>query len=138
MIQFTVYGEPAAKPRPRPAMRGGHARMIQDDAKNGFGLRCAYAANPVRPEKPLEGPLSLEIVALWAYPKSWSWRKRENVYKTSKPDVDNLAKGVMDVMTACGFWGDDAQVSELIVRKGYSGSPKTTVILKQLGVTDGH
>lgn len=133
MIRFTVPGEPEAKPRPRAVMRGGHAGMIQKDAPGGFGLRCAYAANRAQPPEPLKGPLSLEIVACFSYPASWSRAKRDRIRaKVSKPDLDNLAKGAMDVLTACGFWLDDAQVAELVVRKCYADQPKTTVILKRL------
>jgi Holliday junction resolvase RusA-like endonuclease len=134
-IQFTIGGEPEAKPRPRAVMRGGHAGMVQKDAPGGFGMRCAYAANLVRPAKPLEGPVSLEILAAFSHPASWSARKREATqYKTSKPDLDNLAKGVMDVLTTCEFWGDDAQVVHLVVRKRYATNPHTTVTLTALEV----
>ena len=38
-------------------------------------------------------------------------------YKTTKPDVDNMAKLLIDVMTECGYWHDDGQVSQLLLTK---------------------
>lgn len=38
---------------------------------------------------------------------------------TKKPDVDNLAKAVLDVCTALRIWHDDAQVVDLRIRKVY-------------------
>ena len=38
----------------------------------------------------------------------------------SKPDIDNLAKAVMDAMGDCDVWADDAQVAELHASKQYA------------------
>jgi Holliday junction resolvase RusA-like endonuclease len=45
--------------------------------------------------------------------------------KTSKltiprGDVDNLAKGLLDGATKAGVWGDDGQITTLIVRKRFT------------------
>jgi Holliday junction resolvase RusA-like endonuclease len=59
-----------------------------------------------RPEKPLTGALRLTV--------SWYfWTDdpaREGMYRTTKPDTDNLQKLLKDCMTALAFWKDDAQV----------------------------
>jgi len=38
-----------------------------------------------------------------------------------KPDLDNLAKAVLDAMTVGGWWGDDCQITDLRVRKEWAG-----------------
>ena len=38
-----------------------------------------------------------------------------------KPDADNLAKAILDVLTEQGWWRDDGVVSELLVIKLWSG-----------------
>ncbi len=46
---------------------------------------------------------------------------------TVKPDVDNLAKQLLDAMTRMGFWEDDRQVVELAGRKRYDTTPRWLV-----------
>jgi Holliday junction resolvase RusA-like endonuclease len=36
---------------------------------------------------------------------------------TAAPDVDNIAKTVLDGCNHAGVWGDDRQVAELVARK---------------------
>lgn len=68
------------------------------------------------PDKPYDGPLSVMIQ--WRF--EIKDKKRWATLKTTKPDVDNLAKGLLDVMTKMGFWEDDNQIAELILRKSYT------------------
>jgi len=67
------------------------------------------------------GPVDVEIAAVFAMPKSWSKKKRDAMacsLHTQKPDADNIAKAVLDALSA--FWTDDAQVAVLRVRKTWS------------------
>ena len=152
---YTVHGVPGAKPRPRAVVRGGKPQLVQKDCANGFLERCAYAANAARPPRPMEGPVSVTIVAVFP----WSAAHREAfegtdalVYNVQRPDCDNLAKGVMDVMNPgrsekamrdlpkhvqdamfrAGWWHDDCQVAELHVQKIHGDHPKTVVTVRQL------
>jgi crossover junction endodeoxyribonuclease RusA len=45
--------------------------------------------------------------------------------RSYRPDVDKLARAVMDALTAAGVWSDDAQVDRLVVEKVWSGSRTT-------------
>jgi Holliday junction resolvase RusA-like endonuclease len=51
-----------------------------------------------------------------------------------KPDVDNYAKGVLDVITKDGrFWIDDSQVQQLLVSKAWiEGEPRIDVEIREL------
>ncbi len=57
---------------------------------------------PHKPEKPIEGPVELKIV--------WRCKGQKSKWKTTRPDLDNMEKLLLDCMTQCGFWLDDAQV----------------------------
>lgn len=51
---------------------------------------------------------------------------------TQRPDVDNISKAVIDVMTKCGFFVDDSQISELVLRKFRAVNPCIVIsIVKQ-------
>lgn len=75
--------------------------------------RTCWGDNP-----PAEGPLDVRICAVLPPPKAARpiagaprrWAPR-------KPDVDNVAKGVLDALTDAGVWGDDAQVVSLSVHR---------------------
>lgn len=60
---------------------------------------------PYAPSKPTEEPICLQIN--WAFELK---RCKRGEWKTTRPDLDNLEKGLLDVMTEAGFWKDDAQV----------------------------
>jgi len=72
-----------------------------------------------RPEKPLEGPVLLDV--LWLFPITGNHQDGEA--KITKPDTDNLQKLLKDVMTDLGFWKDDAQVYDERVIKRYADEP---------------
>lgn len=81
---------------------------------------------PHRPESPFTGPVSLCIGFL--YP----WRKGEKkgtirdysmMPIETRPDVENVAKGLIDVMTTLRFFHDDSQIAALTLTKDYGDLP---------------
>ena len=58
------------------------------------------------PKTPIESPVRLVIY--YYYPIKA--KKYKYKYKTTRPDVDNVSKLLIDCMTQAGFWKDDAQV----------------------------
>ena len=44
---------------------------------------------------------------------------RDSLWVEKKPDLDNMAKAVMDALTAMGMWGDDKQVVVVNMLKRY-------------------
>ena len=69
-----------------------------------------------RPQQPLQGAVSLHIEFMYSIKD----KKKKGKWKTSKPDVDNVAKLLIDCMTRCGFWVDDSQVVILRLAKRYT------------------
>lgn len=70
----------------------------------------------------LGGPLHVDITFVLPRPKA---RKRD-VHPTTRPDVDKLARGVLDALTSSRLYGDDGQVASLAARKVYT-SPEHPV-----------
>ena len=77
----------------------------------------------------LEGSFSVSLHFYFQRPKSHfgSGVKTKNILKDSspkkhkaKPDLDNLAKSVLDCLTNMSFWIDDSQVTELKIRKDWN------------------
>lgn len=69
---------------------------------------------------PFDGPINVALCLIWPYRKS----EKKSVVALGnlvpmdvRPDVDNLAKMMLDAIGSAGYWRDDAQVSTLVVSK---------------------
>ena len=119
-----VQGTPVAQPRHRVSARGGFARTYLPKKHPVHAYKRAVHEAAVAAGLPVfAGPVDVEIAAVFAMPKSWSKKKRDALaceLHAQKPDADNIAKAVLDALSA--FWKDDAQVAVLRVRKMWSVS----------------
>jgi Holliday junction resolvase RusA-like endonuclease len=87
-------------------------------------------------QKKLVGPVALRIECLFAMPASWSKAKKAKHFgkpHTQKPDGDNVAKAVMDGLTAAGVWPDDAVVWSLEIRKVWAVQGYCTILAVDSG-----
>ena len=93
---------------------GGHAQFYEKKEVSEAKALLKDALLPFVPDTPIEGPVSLSVT--WAF--STTVRKKiEGVWRTTRPDIDNLFKGLADCMTELGFWDDDSQIVNLSLRK---------------------
>lgn len=83
---------------------------------------------PHRPAKPLMGPVFFK--AVWKFPAVG--KHKDGDWRDTKPDTDNLQKLLKDVMTAVGFWRDDAQVCAEVVGKIWSDRPGLYLLAEEL------
>jgi Holliday junction resolvase RusA-like endonuclease len=118
-ISLLIPGEPYALKRHRTAVRGKHA--IQYDPKENRDWK-SYAATMMYEAMagldPMDGPVSLQLVAGFSMPKS-RWRKkvpRPTEWHTKRPDLDNVIKAVKDAAKGI-LWHDDSQVATLAATK---------------------
>lgn len=74
--------------------------------------------------------VKIELLFSFKKPKSWSKKVREETkYHLTKIDVDNMAKGVMDLMAE--FYNfNDKQVVELKVNKEYNEEDYNYIAIK--------
>jgi Holliday junction resolvase RusA-like endonuclease len=113
-ITFPLEPVPASRPRfrvIRPKQGGQFVHTYYDGAYKAF-LEVAPKTLP-KFDSPLAGRLKVQIVLIVRRPKT---TKRI----TPKGDVDNYAKGVLDVLTTAGLWNDDDQVAFLTVEKYFA------------------
>ena len=120
-VHFTWEGAPRGKPVPR--FQGSRAWYPSwySAYKESIAVPAAFASDTAFEA----GPVSVAISFGIPMPKSWSKRKRaahDATPHTSKPDVDNLVKGVLDAVTGIIFT-DDAQVYSLTAVKWWTSSP---------------
>jgi Holliday junction resolvase RusA-like endonuclease len=89
--------------------------------RRAVAVACSHH-NGVR----LFAPVRVDIMFLLPRPKAA--RKRgggHRLHHDSRPDIDNLAKAVLDGMGEAGIWGDDAQVTELRASKWFAAVGET-------------
>lgn len=134
-IKFDVPGEPVAKGRPRFVRATGKAITPEKTARYEQLVQLSYMQQ-VGQSVMLEGPLSANITAYFAIPKSVSNRKKQqmlegNVYPTKKPDTDNLAKIILDSLNGFAY-GDDKDIVRLSVKKYWSDRPRVEVKVSEI------
>ena len=125
---FTVPGEARGKGRPR----FGNGRTYTDSKTveyENLVRACFYTLGDTQI---YEGPVKLELEVCCQVPKSEpKYTKRLMVdgmlRPTKRPDVDNIAKIIMDALNGVAY-RDDAQVVELAVKKKYVADDPCVVV----------
>ena len=129
--EYNIKGIPRPQPRPRASATG-----------------VFYSPNPPHIKKwkeavrdvvsddtySIEGPVYLQLNFRMPRPVRLLRKADPNreIPHTARPDIDNLVKLVMDVMTKEGVWDDDSQVCNILCSKYYhtkDGSPGVDIIL---------
>lgn len=98
------------------------------------GARALLTAKLRRfaPKKPWKCPVQLTTLWVFRRPKS-----QRSLFKTTRPDTDNLQKMLKDVMTECGFWTDDALVvRENIEKIWLPAEDRHGIIISVIDLTD--
>ena len=121
---WDVKGVPKGQPRPRAFVRGTRAAVYDPGTAEGWKGDVARACAELE-GRCLIAPLSVRLSFYLPRPKS-HFRSNRQLKESSpvwlhagKPDVDNLAKAVLDALTGIRAWRDDAQVCEMQVSRHY-------------------
>lgn len=113
-VSFDVLGKVMGKGRPR-FTRSGRPYTPKATRDYEMAIRDAFENAPERPPEPFSGPIAVCIKTYRKLPKSTP----KSVIRepdTHKPDIDNVAKIVLDALNGVA-WEDDAQVVSLTASK---------------------
>lgn len=138
-IEFFVPGTPVGKGRPRAARRGAGVVMFTPEKTAGYeALVAAAASNAMRAEAgPLfTGPLEAVLEMRIPIPASWSKAHKAAALAgtelpTSRPDIDNVAKAILDACNGAVF-RDDSQIVMLAATKAFSETPGVRVVIREV------
>lgn len=131
---------PVAKGRPRFAKRGKFVTSYTPEKTKKYEQsvrECGETFCRLHGiKKPLESALFVSIVFRLPTLKSDSKKVIEDkltdtIKPVKKPDIDNLAKSVLDALNGT-IWKDDSQVVVLEVHKMYSKQPGFTLEFMEL------
>lgn len=129
---FEIEGDPVGKGRPKFSSRGGFARAYTPKKTIDYEKKVIECYTGEK----FEGALRVEITAYYPIPKATSKKNREKMLKgeikcEKKPDIDNIAKIILDALNGIAY-EDDKQVVSLLVNKMYGEVPKVAVSLQNL------
>lgn len=132
--EFEVPGKITGKGRPRVNTSTAIA-YTPARTKEYEELIKQYFIIKYRAIKPLEGRLSVTIKAHFSIPKNTSKLKTEEMLNNTispvkKPDIDNIAKIVLDALNKLAF-KDDNQITKLNVEKMYSEEEKISIKIEK-------
>lgn len=108
-------------PLPAPRPRVFQNRAYMPASYTAFCKEIASAL-PKTDEPPLDGELAMAIEFV-CKPIA------KSKFTTPAGDLDNLAKGVMDVLTKEGWYGDDRQITTLLLTKRFPQPGETPHIV---------
>lgn len=123
-IDFVVDYLPIAQPRQRHSIRGSgqQARVVNytpsGHAVNTLKALAARAARGVWIWEPTREAVRINLLFVLPRPATRTWKTKpmRREWMTSKPDLDNLAKAILDALTGV-LYADDAQVVDLRLAK---------------------
>lgn len=139
-VSFTVHGEPAPQGSKTVATGAGQSWVREDNRKTGPWRNAVAAAalEAMNGRAPIAGPVELDVVFVFARPKShyrtgrYAGQLRPSAphYCAKQPDVDKLVRAVGDAITGVVVV-DDAAIVELRARKHF-GPPAAHVTIREL------
>lgn len=134
-IKFTVPGEVRGKGRPRFTKVGSYARVYTDSTTVNYENWVKICFQEARQGK-LAGELKAEIICYFGIPKSYSKKKKEEAEKgllrpTKKPDIDNIAKIILDSLNGMAY-DDDKNIVSCQIDKWFDTNPRVEIYIYEV------
>ena len=136
-MYFELPIVPTAQARVRHGIsKGGFVTAFKADTQKRNERTLEACLLEHKPAEPMCGAIRLAFEAVLPVPFSAGKKKKAEmlagiVHPLKKPDIDNLAKQLLDAMTRLQFWEDDKQIVELHCRKVYGETGKWIVELQE-------
>lgn len=137
-IRISITGNPIAKGRPRfrtiKANGNEFTQTYTPGKTRAYETHVRVTATGVMQGhqlEPLVGPLGVTLAVFLPVAKSWPKKRRVACLEgrelpTPKPDLDNVAKAVLDGLAGIVF-DDDSQICEMVLTKRYAEHPGVIV-----------
>lgn len=128
-IRFSIPGAPMGKGRVRIS-KGGFCFTPEQtlNYENRVKVTCIDQCDQRQPN--YAGQVAVDITAFYPIPSSYTKKKQEEIRRgarpVKKPDLDNIAKIIMDALNHVA-WQDDKQVVCMILAKKYAEMPCVSV-----------
>lgn len=135
-IKFTITGVSKTTAQHKGVMvRGGRPMFFKKKEIVAEEFRLTQYCMVNRPVAPMVGAVEAKITFVFPFTKADEKKFRDmpnhTTPKITRPDVDNCAKTLMDVLTKQRFWLDDSQVTTLILCKRSGWTPAIHVEINE-------
>jgi Holliday junction resolvase RusA-like endonuclease len=136
MVHFQVEGIPIGKGRPRFRRTKNFVQTYTDSKTAAWEETIKTVAKSAMGDTPpLESPVSVFVYFGLPVPSSYSKKRTTACLEgreapSKKPDLDNMAKAVLDAMNGVVF-KDDSQIINLHLKKVYSIEVGVNVLVKE-------
>lgn len=143
MISFSIPGKPQGKARARTVYNPNIKRSVSYTPEKTMlyenFIKTMYLNKYQDMKYCKDKPLYITIFAYFPVPKSVSKKRKHdmlcNVEKpTKKPDIDNIAKVILDALNGIAY-DDDAQIVALSIYKFYDDIPRVDVTISPCGLS---
>lgn len=134
-VTFHLDINPVPKGRPRFSKIGGFVRSYTPKKTSDYEAQIKTQAQAVMTREPLETPLAAFLYFRLPIPKSYSKKRIAACLSglerpTKKPDLDNLAKSVLDGLNGVVYL-DDSQIVCLHITKVYNHNPGVDIMIRE-------
>lgn len=138
-IEYFIPGKPVPQGSKR-WLPNGRMKEANTDLRPWRATVTDYTRKAIRGTEhdfPFAGPITVIVDFTFARPKSHYGTGRNAgkvkpnapVYVQTTPDVDKLARAILDGITDSGLWIDDSQVVTMHVMKVYGEHPGASITL---------
>lgn len=125
IYKIKIPGRPVPKARPRTT-KTGHTYTPKKTREEEARIRSLWKFPTSKKAVEIDLLFTMEI------PKSWpKYKKQDPGPHTSRPDIDNLTKLILDALNGKAY-EDDSQVVGISVWKEYGEEPGTEITLHEL------
>lgn len=141
LIRFTVDMKPEGKARARGGKFGFYTPAKTVKAEKQIKQACIVAMARHRLQTKRKAfkekeSLGVQIYACYPIPKSTPKKKikmmlTDDLMPVTKPDLDNVAKLILDSLNGVAYH-DDSQIVALLITKHYTTSPSITVTIGKM------
>lgn len=133
-LRFVIPITIQPKQGDRSMVRGGYVHHYQPKNVTDHAEALALLMAPNMPNEPLGGPLRILVRFCFPWLKGATARKRAfgRWPKDTKPDSDNCAKQLFDVLERRGFIADDSRLADSRVIKEFGKVGKIIIELEEI------
>lgn len=118
--EFSIRGTPSTRTAQQKGARviNGHIIFYEKPEVKKDNEALYWQLYPHAPSVPYSGKLCIRL--LWVFDKKSLTKAEDCTFNDKRPDLDNLAKGTLDIMQKAGIIAEDSIIVKLDLTKVWS------------------